>query len=195
MLLLFFLIFLAIPLSWQPPKFICHALFAQCVCVFIICGFPCFPTVFLCSALKFKQSAINNTCWALSSIPLSPLSLGHSNICTLQGASEFQYVFWLIIATAAAASASIASLSPSRRHSPTPSVCQCVSVPVQLAGSVSVGQKSDHRLVPLFLGVAPLGFANNFESNFHKLAWHTLRTSPAPAPSSACCYNCQLLQL
>lgn len=110
-----------------------------CVCVFIICGFSLFShSFFFAGALKFKQSAINYTCWALSHFPafqltvFPSLSLGPlKNICILQGASEFQYVLRLIIA--AAASASIASLQQSRRQSLTSSLSHSVSVPVQLA--------------------------------------------------------------
>lgn len=41
-----------------------------CVCVFIICGFSLFShSFFFAGALKFKQSAINYTCWALSRFP------------------------------------------------------------------------------------------------------------------------------
>lgn len=175
-----------------------------CVCVFIICGFSLFShSFFFAGALKFKQSAINYTCWALSRFPafqltvFPSLSLGHSktfayfrapaSFNTFCGSlSQWQHPLQLRHSSSHAVSLSL-------RHSLTLSVCQS-----SLLGSVSVGQKSKHSFAS-FQGVAPLGFANNFESNFHKLACHTLRalrsSHSLPPHCSACCYNCQLLQL
>lgn len=152
----------------------------MCVCVYNL-RFSLFSHSSLRSALKFKQSAINYTCWALSifHFPLAstrflfflstffgPLKHLH----TLGRRAEFQYV-----------AGSLSQQHPLQccvthcvTHSVTPPVWQSVTVPVQRTGSVSVGQKCDHSAAPC-QGVAELGFANNFESNFHKLACHTLQ--------------------
>lgn len=99
-------------LSWQPPKFICHALFAPhtrtqrdvnvCVCVYNL-RFSLFSHSSLRSALKFKQSAINYTCWALSIFHfplastrflffLSTFFAPLKHLHTLGRRAEFQYV-------------------------------------------------------------------------------------------------------
>lgn len=156
----------------------------MCVCVYNL-RFSLFSHSSLRSALKFKQSAINYTCWALSIFHFS--SFLHSALHFLWATQTFAYFgapsrvsirCWLIIA-AASASMLRHSLRHSLRHCVTPPVWQSVTVPVQRSGSVSVGQKCDHSAAPC-QGVAELGFANNFESNFHKLACHMLQPPLLP---------------
>lgn len=103
-----------------------------CVCVYNL-RFSLFSHSSLRSALKFKQSAINYTCWALSIFHFP--SFLHSALHFLWATQTFAYFgapsrvsirCWLIIA-AASASMLRHSLRHSLRQSGSLAVCHCAS--------------------------------------------------------------------
>lgn len=176
-----------------------HTHRCECVCVYNL-RFSLFSHSSFSSALKFKQSAINYTCWALSII-LQSLSTLHFRRATQTfayfGAPSSFNTFL------AHYRSSIRFNVASLRQSVTPSVCQLVRHCASPALWQCVSRSEIRPQRSPFQGVAELGFANNFESNFHKLACHTLRALrymrssvlSSLSVSSSSSSNCQLLQL
>jgi len=115
---LFFSFFFFFCLVGCQSEFIWRALcaiYTLYIYIFIICGFPFTISVFFfsCAALKFKQSAINYTCWALSTCHFhlwqgvgGARVLRHKYLHT-SGRQRVSIRFWLIITVSVASIASL----------------------------------------------------------------------------------------